>query len=213
MSLAPSATSEDRGPLGDPDALVVRPPRSREEILAELSRLAAEVERAAGRFDTAAFFTPQMEDGLPRWSAADQVRHLTRSTYPLARAYSLPRFLLLLRFGARLRPSDSYREVAERYGRLLETRPDSGRYAPRPDERRDEERRAEIMAHWRDAVSRLTQSAGTWSERALDRFRLPHPLLGRISAREMLYFTLFHTSHHGRQMARRGARPDHSGTR
>ncbi|HUF11804.1 MAG TPA: DinB family protein [Longimicrobiales bacterium] len=190
------------------DALTVRPPRTREEILLELARLAAEVERVAGRFDTATFFAPQMEDGTLRWSPAEQVRHLTKSTYPLARAYGLPRFLLLLRFGLSLRPSAGYVELDARYTRLLESRPDSGRYAPRPEQRRDDERRAEIMAHWRDAISRLSQAAGTWSERALDRFRLPHPLLGHLTTREMLFFTVFHTSHHGRQMARRAAAQD-----
>ena len=35
-----------------------------------------------------------------------------------------------------------------------------------------------------------------WSERALDRYRLPHPLLGRLTVREMLLFTLYHSVHH-----------------
>ena len=201
----PPGTDQAARPSSEPAALVVRPPVTRDEILGELARLAAEVSRAADAFDTATFFAPQMEDGVVRWSPAEQVRHLTKSTYPLVRAYALPRFLLLLRFGLSLQPRGTYEALAERYGRLLETRPDAGRFKPGADERRDDERRAEIMARWRDAVSRLSQAAGTWSEGALDRFRLPHPLLGRISTREMLHFVLFHTSHHGRQMARRGS--------
>ena len=202
MSPAPAAHG-GRGTVDDPDPLIVRPPQSRNEILAELARLAAEVERVANRFDTAAFFAPQTEDGSARWSPAEQVRHLTKSTYPLVRAFMLPRFLLFMRFGASLRGSGSYADLDARYSRLLEARPDAGRFAPRREERRDDARRVEIMARWRDATSRLAAAAGTWSERALDRFRLPHPLLRRLTTREMLFFTLFHTSHHGRQMARR----------
>lgn len=203
MTTLPTGTGQAVRPPAEPAALIVRPPRTRDETLNELARLAAAVSIAAERFDTATFFAPQTEDGVVRWSPAEQVRHLTKSTYPLVRAYALPRFLLLLRFGLSLQARGTYEALAERYGRLLETRPDAGRFKPGADERRGDERRAEIMAHWRDAVSRLSQVAGTWSEGALDRFRLPHPLLGRISTREMLYFALFHTSHHGRQMARR----------
>jgi hypothetical protein len=35
-----------------------------------------------------------------------------------------------------------------------------------------------------------------WSEAELDAYRLPHPLLGRLSVREMMFFTLLHNRHH-----------------
>lgn len=187
--------------------LPVRPPSTREEIIAEIARLVAEVERIGAAFDTATFFAPQYEDGTARWSPADQIRHLTRATYPLARAFFIPRFLLLLRFGVSFRHAQSYAELVRRYEKLLEGKPQAGRFAPAPDAAHDEARRAEIMARFRDAVSRLGAGAATWPERALDRYRLPHPLLGRLTAREMLWFTVFHTAHHGGQIARRSARP------
>ena len=43
------------------------------------------------------------------------------------------------------------------------------------------------------AVHTTTHS---WGELALDRYRLPHPLLGRLTVREMLLFTLYHSVHH-----------------
>lgn len=187
--------------------LEVRPPASREEILAEISRLAAVIEAFASSMDTATFFAPQIEDGLTRWSPAEQIRHLTRSTYPLARGLSLPRLVLALRFGLRLRRPQSYAQVAERYARFLrEERPQAGRFAPSRDEAApDDARRAQIMARFRDAVSRLAGAVERWPERALDRYRVPHPLLGGMSVREMLFFTAFHTAHHGSQIARRAA--------
>ena len=185
--------------------LAVRPPSTRGDIVAELARLAAEVERVAASFDTASFFAPQHEDGTPRWSPAEQVRHLTRATYPLARAFAMPRFLLLLRFGPGLRRARSYDDLVRRYATVLESRPSAGRFAPGADAASDDARRAEIMGRFRDAISRLVGAVERWPERALDRYRLPHPLLGKLSARDMLFFTVFHTSHHGRQMERRRA--------
>ena len=183
--------------------LSVRPPATRDEIVAEIGRLAAEVERIAATFDTAAFFAPQYEDGTARWSPAQQVRHLTKSTYPLARAFAMPRSALLLRFGIALRRRSTYADLVGKYERLLEDRPQAGRFAPDADVNGDEGRRAEIMTRFRDAVSRLCAAVGDWSERALDRHRLPHPLLGKLTTREMLWFTVFHTAHHGGQMERR----------
>ena len=186
--------------------LPVQPPSSREEIVAEIARLAGVVERIAGALDTATFFAPQQEDGTARWSPAEQVRHLTRSTSPLTRAFLLPRVVLLLRFGITLRASQSYAQLVRRYEHLLESKPQAGRFAPSRDDAHDDARRAEIMARFRDAISRLCAGVETWPEGALDRYRLPHPLLGKLSAREMLWFTVFHTAHHGGQIARRSAR-------
>ena len=183
--------------------LAVRPPSTRGEILAEIGRLAAEVELIAATFDTAAFFAPQHEDGSARWTPAQQIRHLTRATHPLARAFTMPRLALLLRFGFALRRRGSYAELVRRYEHVLESRPQAGRFAPDADVNGDDARRAEIMARFRDAISRLNAAAGAWPERALDRYRLPHPLLGKLTTREMLWFTVFHTAHHGGQMQRR----------
>ena len=195
--------SEESAGVATARGLRVRPPATGNEIVAEIGRLAAEVERIAASFDTAAFFAPQFEDGTARWSPAQQVRHLTKSTYPLARAFAMPRTALLLRFGITLRRASSYGALVDRYAKLLETRPQAGRFAPDADVNGDEARRAEIMARFRDAVSRLAAAVGGWSERALDRYRLPHPLLGKLTTREMLWFTVFHTAHHGGQMERR----------
>jgi hypothetical protein len=181
----------------------VNPPATRPEILAEIGRLAAEVERIAGIFDTRTFFAPQYEDGTARWSPAQQVRHLTKATYPLARAFDVPRLALMLRFGVSLHRRGSYPELVRRYEHVLADRPQAGRFAPDADATADDARRAEIMGKFRDAVSKLCAAADEWSERALDRYRLPHPLLGNLTTREMLWFTVFHTAHHGGQMDRR----------
>lgn len=183
--------------------LPVTPPDSRTEILGEIGRLAAEVERIAASFDTRTFFAPQYEDGTARWSPAQQVRHLTRATYPLARAFDMPRLALLMRFGLSLRGRRSYADLVRRYEKLLESRPQAGRFAPDADATADDTRRAEIMGRFRDSISKLCAAADEWSERALDRYRLPHPLLGNLTTREMLWFTVFHTAHHGGQMQRR----------
>ncbi len=35
-----------------------------------------------------------------------------------------------------------------------------------------------------------------WSDRQLDQYLAPHPLLGKLTLRELCYFTIYHTGHH-----------------
>jgi len=45
-------------------------------------------------------------------------------------------------------------------------------------------------------VNSLSHKTIKQSETALDLYILPHPLLGKITLREMLYFTAYHVYHH-----------------
>lgn len=63
--------------------------------------------------------------------------------------------------------------------------------------------RREALLDELDAVAQhLADALSRWSEGALDRFRLPHPALGRLSVREMMFFTLYHNLHHVRNVIR-----------
>jgi uncharacterized damage-inducible protein DinB len=61
------------------------------------------------------------------------------------------------------------------------------------------------MEYHAAAVQELVRAAGRWSERALDARQLPHPLLGKLTVREMLFFTLYHNRHHVDVVKRRMA--------
>lgn len=46
------------------------------------------------------------------------------------------------------------------------------------------------------ALNRLEKSLAKFNEEDLDNYILPHPLLGKLTMREMLYFTAYHVTHH-----------------
>ena len=46
------------------------------------------------------------------------------------------------------------------------------------------------------ANTALVNALGRWPDAALDDVCLPHPLMERLSVREMLAFTVNHTAHH-----------------
>ena len=55
---------------------------------------------------------------------------------------------------------------------------------------------AEILRQHADANRALGAAIARWPDAKLDQYQLPHPLLGHLTMREMLEFTLYHQLHH-----------------
>ena len=176
-------------------------PRTSPEIRRELRALHERSTVFWEAFSTADFLAPMGE----AWSPADNVRHLIKSIRPLARGLRMPRVLILLRFGPAWRASRGYAEIREVYQGALARGGEAGRFAPSPEgpPADPEAWRREVMGRWREVAEALDGAIALWSEGALDRLRLPHPLLGKLTVREMLLFTLYHNLHHVENVARR----------
>lgn len=54
----------------------------------------------------------------------------------------------------------------------------------------------ELIEQGKKILDSLITSLDNWSEIELDSYNCPHPVLGKISVREILYFTIYHASHH-----------------
>ncbi len=184
------------------DLFATGEPHSAAEIAAAMKHLHAESERYLLGVPAGEFAAPQGE----KWSPADHVRHLAKSTFPLVPALGLPKFLLGLRFGRAVADSRGFAALREDYrARLRETGATAGRFAPspRPLPGDLEAWQREVLGSWRGAVLGLAGKIPRWSEPALDRYLLPHPLLGKLTVREMLLFTVYHNAHHLEQIASR----------
>jgi hypothetical protein len=129
------------------------------------------------------------------WSPADNVRHLTKAMRAVTAGLKIPRWLLWLRFG-RGETSRGYDQMKEVYLARLARGASAGRFAPSAAGAHDDPERRRIMEFHAAAVDDLRAALARWPERALDTRRLPHPLLGSITVREMLFFTLYHNRHH-----------------
>ncbi len=164
------------------------------EIRAALEALHAESVQYWSAIGTATFLAPLGE----AWSPAGNVRHLTKSIRAVTTGMRVPRLVLLLRFGRPDHPSRAYGTMREVYRARLAEGADAGRFGPsaRPATDDPEAERAQIMAYHASAVRGLSDAISAWPERALDRRQLPHPLLGKLTVREMLLFTLYHNRHH-----------------
>jgi hypothetical protein len=178
-------------------------PSTGPEHIAELARLEREGSAYLATFTTAAFFAPQG----PPWAPAEHVRHLRKSAEAVTRALRLPRLVLAVAFGQHRDGSLSFAAMQERYRAALTGGAQAGRFAPapRPVSSDPEALRGAIMARWVAAGSALRASLARWPEARLDLYRLPHPVLGPLSVREMMSFTVYHTAHHLRRIAERAS--------
>ncbi len=144
--------------------------------------------------DPEIFFSPQGEF----WSPAQHVDHLIRSVRPMARALRMPYFLLNLLF-ARDRPKRSLQTIVDSYlGKLADGAGAGGPYLPEDADKRTVEpaRQEALLDKWLKTGRALGSSLSRWKEGGLDRYRLPHPLLGMLTIREMLGWSLYHGHHH-----------------
>lgn len=129
-----------------------------------------------------------------KWSAGQQLDHLLRSVSPVNMALGLPKFIVQWKFGTANRSSKTYEGLVEKYNRkLLEGGKASGRFVPLSVTADSKEK---LLSRLTSVVSKLCNKTQKHSEEALDKFILPHPLLGKLTFREMLYFTAYHVEHH-----------------
>lgn len=169
-------------------------PRASEGICAALVALHDESAQYWNSIGTAQFLSPI--NGA--WSPADNVRHLTKSMRAVAVGLRVHWLVLRLRYGTAEGHSRSYEQIRIAYRRALLTGQGAGAFTPEPLAPTDdpEAARARIMGFHRTAVDELCAATMRWDNESLDKLRLPHPLLGKLTLREMLLFTLYHNAHH-----------------
>lgn len=132
----------------------------------------------------------------PKWSVAENIRHMVISTNMTMLAYRLPLFLVRWIGGTPNRPSRSYEEMkAKYYKKLSEGGRASARFVPKPIE--VSYGKQKLVSSWDTATKKYLAALETKrKEEDLDNYLARHPLLGRITLRELCYFTIFHTEHH-----------------
>lgn len=130
-----------------------------------------------------------------KWSAGQVLDHLCRSVDALSIGLLLPKQLIRYNFGMPDRPSAGYEGLVSQYRELLSKGGKaSGRYLPEMVSFSNRNRK---MTALQKSVDKICRRLSRFSEPELDQYLLPHPLLGRITLREMLYFTIYHVEHHG----------------
>lgn len=130
-----------------------------------------------------------------KWSAGQQAIHLIKSTRPVAKGLGFPKFLIKYKFGKANRESRTFEQLVERYKQKLvaNTGPAPRAYVP---QRTTHSEIQKLLKTQEQVIEKLVKQLNKWTEEQLDEFIFPHPLLGKVTIREMLYFTIYHPDHH-----------------
>jgi len=139
--------------------------------------------------------TALFEEGyMGKWSAGQHLDHMIRCIKPLNMAYRLPSFVLRWKFGTPNRPSRSYEALVKRYtDKLANGGAATGAFVP-PVIRQDAKEK--LLRQFSRQNQQFINVLERYNETKLDQYLLPHPLLGKITLREMVFFTIYHNQHH-----------------
>ena len=132
-----------------------------------------------------------------KWSAAENMQHLIISTNTTAFAFWLPKFLVRWTGGTPNRISLTFDELKDKYYKKLSEggKASSSRFIPKPIDIKYGKQK--LIDNWDRATAKFIKALiKNRSEKDLDSYLVKHPLLGRITLRELCYFTVFHTQHH-----------------
>jgi hypothetical protein len=129
-----------------------------------------------------------------KWSFGQILEHLNKSLAPVNLALTLPGFLFQILYGKPNRKARTNQELIDRYlQKLAAGGRASGRFIPRAVAWADKQKKLDAFKRETDKmINRLSR----WSEDQLDQHLLPHPLLGKLTLREMLFFSAYHIKHH-----------------
>ena len=149
--------------------------------------------------DLAGWFESQSDERFEfapgdAWTAGQHLLHLIKSAKPLAVGLGFPRVVLLFKFGRVKQPSRNYEETIKYYkDGLSKGGRATGKYVPRTVKL---EEKKDLIQRFRSEMIGLIGAIDKWDDGKMDKAQLPHPLLGNLTVREMLYFTNYHMEHH-----------------
>ncbi len=130
-----------------------------------------------------------------KWSVGQELDHILKSTLPIAKVLQSKEYLKD-KFGIIDRSSMAYDEVINQYNlQLQKGAVATDRFVPDPvswGEKR------ELITHLKGVVDSIVEQIDNYSTEELTSLAIPHPLLGKLSVLEMLYFTNHHVQHHHR---------------
>tara|TARA_R110002073_G_scaffold8207_1_gene45657 strand:+ start:98198 stop:98722 length:525 start_codon:yes stop_codon:yes gene_type:complete len=131
-----------------------------------------------------------------KWSTGQHILHLVESSKLLNKALSYPKFLIKYKYGTSNRPSRSYEEVAKRYEQRLSENLERAKKFNRSLNETTIKERPRVIDSLQILNKKLQYKTIKLKDKHLDTLLLPHPLMGKMTLREIIMWTAHHTEHH-----------------
>lgn len=131
-----------------------------------------------------------------RWTTGQHILHLVVSARLLNKALKYPKFLLKYKFGTSNRPSRSYEEVAKRYDEKLAKNRDRAKEFNKDLRSPATKEKQQLIDQLQILQKKLQFKTEKLKDKHLDTLLLPHPLMGKMTLREIIMWSVHHTEHH-----------------
>ena len=129
-----------------------------------------------------------------KWSAGQDLMHLIKVLQIVNIGFTLPKPILRLLFGINKKESRSFEDLRQLYKNALEGGAKAPTiYIPKTVSHNEKD---SLIQKFASLNKSFIDKLNNHTSFELDRYRLPHPILGKISLGELASFTSFHTSHH-----------------
>ena len=132
-----------------------------------------------------------------KWSAGKQLEHIVICVEPLVQVYGLPKSFIEQNFGIIKRTNRSYQELKNEYlQKLNEGGKAPSQFVPEKESIVD---KASLIESLKTMIGNLNSKINEFEEVELESLLIPHPLLRKITLKEMLYNAIYHVEHHQKQ--------------
>lgn len=131
-----------------------------------------------------------------KWSVYQNVDHINIGLLRLGNYLALPKSQIEALCGLSERKSTTYEKLIKIYLKAMS----SGIKATEPfiPELNLSGNLEELISNGKNLLEEFISNLNDWSEDDLDLYNCPHPALGTITIREILYFTIYHVQHHNK---------------
>jgi uncharacterized damage-inducible protein DinB len=129
-----------------------------------------------------------------KWTAGQQFSHVYLTLQPFLKVLPSKDFILE-KFGKIDRPVWSYDTVIENYFKTSRQAP--APYLPEPV---NPDQKSRIAEDLEKVLLSIQELLNQYTEEELDTLVIPHPLLGKLTIREMFYLMSYHPIHHLNQI-------------
>ena len=137
-----------------------------------------------------------------KWTAGQQLEHIIKSVQAVLKALELPKSVLEEKFGTTDRTNRTYEEVVSDYLIVLKENPNyvlPEKFAPDKIAIQDKEAKLGAL---QELIQKLVGHVNNYDNKDLENQILPHPVMGKLTLKEILYFTAYHVEHHDKQILR-----------
>ena len=131
-----------------------------------------------------------------KWTVGQQILHLVNSLHALNKALSYPRFFLKYKFGLCNREPRNYKTIVNKYEEKLLKNTDRARVFNQNLKKPLNRERQTLLNKLQLQNKKLQYKTKKLKDKYLDFLVIPHPLMGKMTIREIVMWTAHHTEHH-----------------